>query len=81
MHPDGPDLFLDRSLGRTKVSERLRQHGRRLVTLAEHYGYGMPADQDVADTDWRKLCGQEGWRPSGATRLIEYVQPQGSLFG
>lgn len=44
-----PKFFLDRSLGRKAVPELLRANGWDLVTLAEHYG--VPADQDVADTD------------------------------
>lgn len=59
-HPDGlPDLFLDRSLGRVKVPRLLREHGLRLVTLAEHYG--IPADETIADEEWLELAGQRGW--------------------
>jgi hypothetical protein len=50
-HPDAlPDLFLDRSLGRIKVPQLLRDAGLRLVTLAEHYG--VPADEAVVDEEW-----------------------------
>ena len=31
----------------------------RLVTLSEHYG--VPADENVADTEWLELAGQLGW--------------------
>lgn len=59
-HPDGlPDLFLDRSLGRIQVPGLLRAAGLRLVTLAEHYG--VPADENVADTEWLELAGSHGW--------------------
>ena len=59
-HPEGlPDLFLDRSLGRRQVPTLLREAGLRLHTLAEVYG--VPADEDVADTDWLGLAGQRGW--------------------
>jgi hypothetical protein len=59
-HPQGlPDLFLDRSLGRRQVPSLLREAGLRLHTLAEVYG--VPADQDVADTSWLQLAGQRGW--------------------
>jgi hypothetical protein len=59
-HPDGlPDLFLDRSLGRIKVPQRLRAAGLRLVTLSEHYG--IPADEGVADDEWLELAGSRGW--------------------
>jgi hypothetical protein len=29
------------------------------ITLAEHYG--MPADEQVADTDWIEEAAQRGW--------------------
>jgi hypothetical protein len=47
-----PRFFLDRSLGRKAVPEVLRADGWDVITLAEHYG--MPADEQVADTDWIK---------------------------
>lgn len=59
-HPDGlPDLFLDRSLGRKKVPQLLRDNGLRLVTLAEHYG--MPYDEAIADETWLELAGTKNW--------------------
>jgi hypothetical protein len=59
-HPDAlPDLFLDRSLGRIKVPQLLRDAGLRLVTLAEHYG--VPADEKVVDEEWLELAGTSGW--------------------
>jgi hypothetical protein len=59
-HPDGlPDLFLDRSLGRIKVPQRLRAAGLRVVTLSEHYG--IPADERVADDEWLEMAGSRGW--------------------
>lgn len=58
-HPDRlPDLFIDRSLGRIKVPELLREHGLRLVTLAERYG--VPQDENVADTKWLSDAGYRG---------------------
>lgn len=60
MHPAGlPDLFLDRSLGRKQLPERLRARGLRLTTLAEHYG--VPADEDIEDVEWLELVGTRGW--------------------
>ena len=59
-HPDGlPDLFLDRSLGRVMVPQLLRESGLQLVTLAEHFG--IPADERVADEEWLRLAGENGW--------------------
>jgi hypothetical protein len=34
----GPHFFVDRSLGRHRVPNLLREDGWSLVTLAEHYG-------------------------------------------
>lgn len=59
-HPEGlPELFLDRSLGRYQVPRRLREHGLALRTLAEFYG--VPQDQDIADTTWLRDTGTAGW--------------------
>ncbi len=59
-HPDAlPDLFLDRSLGRIKVPQLLRDAGLQLVTLAEHYG--VPADEASVDEEWLELAGRSGW--------------------
>ncbi|HVT70919.1 MAG TPA: hypothetical protein VHF26_24435 [Trebonia sp.] len=52
-------FFLDRSLGRKAVPELLRADGWSLVTLAEHYG--VPADQEVADTAWIEEAAKRGW--------------------
>ena len=54
-----PRFFLDRSLGRKAVPEALRADGWDVITLAEHYG--MPADEQVADTDWIKEAAKRGW--------------------
>lgn len=59
-HPVGlPDIFLDRSLGRLGVSERLSQAGLRVITLADHYG--IKESEEVADEDWLKLVAQREW--------------------
>ena len=54
-----PRFFLDRSLGRKAVPEALRADGWDLITLAEHYG--MPADEQVADTEWIEEAAKRGW--------------------
>lgn len=59
-HPAGlPRVFLDRSLGRHKVPSLLRQAGLDVVTLAEVYG--IPADEEVGDTEWLQRVGNENW--------------------
>ena len=74
-HPDAlPELFLDRSLGAKRVPAALRAEGYRLVTMAEHYG--VPADQDVADTDWLRLCGERGWLALMKDERIRYVDAE-----
>lgn len=58
--PQGlPELFLDRSLGRRQVPDRLRDEGLRVRTLADVYG--IPADQEIADTTWLERAGRAGW--------------------
>lgn len=52
-------FFLDRSLGRRAVPEALRTDGWDVITLAEHYG--VPADEQVADTDWIEEAAKRGW--------------------
>lgn len=91
LHPDGlPDLFIDRSLGRHQVPTLLRAEGLRLVTLAEYYG--IPQDEDVADTAWLKLVGQRGWvalmkdarinrRPAEKEALVEHCVRSFCLSG
>ena len=57
--PGLPTLFLDRSVGRLQLPALLRAEGIELVTLAEHYG--MPADETVEDTTWRRETAALGW--------------------
>jgi hypothetical protein len=56
---ESPHFFVDRSLGAVQVPKLLRDAGWLLTTLVEHYG--KPADESVADVDWLRLCGDEGW--------------------
>ena len=59
-HPAGlPDLFLDRSLGRVQLPALLCASAVRVGTLAKVYG--MPADEDVIDTDWLAHAERSGW--------------------
>lgn len=54
-----PKFFIDRSLGRIAVPAGLREDGWDVVTLAEHYG--MPRDEEVADTEWIADAASQGW--------------------
>jgi PIN like domain len=54
-----PKFFIDRSLGRVAVPAGLREDGWEVVTLAEHYG--MPRDEEVADTEWIADAASRGW--------------------
>jgi hypothetical protein len=54
-----PRFFLDRSLGRVAVPAALREDGWDVVTLAEHYG--MPKDEEVADTEWIADAASRDW--------------------
>lgn len=66
----GPHFFVDRSLGRHRVPNLLREDGWSLVTLAEHYG--IPADEAVADVDWLELAGQNRWPALMKDEKIRY---------
>lgn len=54
-----PKFFIDRSLGRVAVPTGLRNEGWNVITLAEHYG--MPQDEQVADTEWIADAASRGW--------------------
>lgn len=54
-----PKFFIDRSLGRIAVPAGLRDDGWDVVTLAEHYG--MPRDEEIADTEWIADAASQGW--------------------
>jgi hypothetical protein len=69
--PDQPPrFFLDRSLGRIAVPNRLRAAGWELVTLAEHYG--TPQDELVADTEWIRDAATLGWPILMKDKRIRY---------
>jgi hypothetical protein len=65
-----PKFFLDRSLGRVAVPSRLRTAGWDLVTLAEHYG--MPHDEQIADTQWIRDAARRGWPILMKDKRIRY---------
>lgn len=54
-----PRFFIDRSLGRVAVPAALRDDDWDVVTLAEHYG--MPRDEEVADTEWIADAASRDW--------------------
>ena len=62
--------FVDRSLGRVTFPSILRDAGWKLVTLAEHYG--VPTDQDIADTQWIADAAQRGWPILMKDKRIRY---------
>jgi hypothetical protein len=65
-----PKFFLDRSLGRKALPGFLRANGWNLVTLAEHYG--VPADQQIADTEWIQEAAKQGWPILMKDKRIRY---------
>ncbi len=78
-HPAAlPDLFIDRSLGRIQVPNLLRAAGLRLVTLAEHYG--IPADEEVADTTWLEEVGKRAWAAFMKDENIAGTMPSAWLW-
>ena len=65
-----PKFFLDRSLGRVAVPALLRADGWDLMTLAEHYG--VPEDEQVADTQWIQDAAERGWPILMKDKRIRY---------
>ncbi|CAB4951830.1 unannotated protein [freshwater metagenome] len=54
-----PEFFVDRSLGRKRVPAALRAEGLVLRTMAEEYGERV--GQGLADTEWLRDAGENGW--------------------
>jgi hypothetical protein len=69
-----PKFFLDRSLGRKAVPEALRADDWDVITLAENYG--MPADEQVADTDWIEEAAKRGWPSLMKDKRIRHRQAE-----
>jgi hypothetical protein len=72
-----PKFFIDRSLGRIAVPAGLREDGWDVVTLSEHYG--MPQDEEVADTEWIADAASRGG--GYQVTLGEWPGPLSGLFG
>ena len=65
-----PKFFIDRSLGRVAVPNGLRDGGWDDVTLADYYG--MPRDEEVADTEWIADAASRGWAILMKDKRIRY---------
>jgi len=64
--PDEPTLFLDRSLGKHIIADRLRSEGMKVEVHDDH----LPAD--APDEDWLALVGRSGWVAITKDRNIRY---------
>ncbi len=58
--PTGPQrdavtFFLDRSIGKAQLAERIRQAGHQVEIHDDH----LP--RDAPDEAWLELCGERGW--------------------
>jgi len=54
-----PEFFIDRSLGRRRLPDALREVGCTVHTMWDVYGPG--AEQRVADIDWVTESSAKGW--------------------
>jgi hypothetical protein len=54
-----PEFFVDRSLGRHIVPDRLRTTGATVHVMADVYGERI--GQGLADIDWLRDAGAKGW--------------------
>ena len=64
-----PEFFVDRSLGRHRVAEALRDAGWTLRTHFEVFG---KRDEVVADAEWLEFCGTEGLIVLTKDRRLRY---------
>jgi hypothetical protein len=63
------EFFVDRSLGRHRVAQALRNSGWALRTHHEVYS---DRDEQVPDVEWLELCGREGWPVLTKDRSLRY---------
>lgn len=66
--PKLPKIFLDRCLGNFQLPAALRKAGINLITHDEYYG--KIAGQNIADTEWLALAGNNGWAAFTKDRKI-----------
>jgi hypothetical protein len=71
--PRPPEFFVDRSLGRRRVPDLLREAGWVLRTHHEVYG---SRDEQVPDVEWLELCGREELAVLTADRRLRYRPPE-----
>ena len=75
-----PHVYLDRSIGRTKVADGLRAAGLEVITSVDVYN---ERDEHVPDEDWLEVVGVRGWvaltkdksirrHPSELNALLQY---------
>ena len=64
--PPEPTLFIDRSLGKHIIADRLRTEGMAVEVHDDH----LP--QDAPDEDWIALVGHRGWVAITKDRNIRY---------
>lgn len=63
-------VFVDRSLGRYAIPDALRAEGLEVFTMLSVYGSG--AEETIADVEWLRLCGEEGWVVISKDNRIRY---------
>lgn len=63
---DRPALFIDRSLGRHKLPDSLREAGLTVEVHDDH----LP--QDATDVEWLQLVGIKGWIAISRDKNIRY---------
>ncbi len=67
--PQQPEFFVDRSLGRHRVPQALRERGWLLRTHHEVYG---ERDEEILDVEWLELCGREDMPVLSKDRRLRY---------
>ena len=64
--PEPPVFFLDRSLGKRKVADALRQAGMQVEIHDDHF------PPDAKDEDWLREVGRRGWVVLTKDKMIRH---------
>ena len=67
--PSRPEFFVDRSLGRHRVADQLREAGWR---VHKHVEVFPERDESVSDVEWLELCGNRGLVVLTKDRRLRY---------
>lgn len=76
--PEPPEFLVDRSLGRHRLPNALRDRGLVVHTLAEVYGERR--SQRISDREWIERAGRENWVVLTKDDRIRYRRVEREAF-